>query len=50
MKVDRNETNDVKLENLKKFNELIKLYDNWASKYVVVEATDENKVKKKEDK
>jgi arylsulfatase len=35
MKVDRNETNDLKLKNPEKFKELVQLYDEWALNNVI---------------
>ncbi len=43
MKVDRNETTDLKLKNPEKFNELKNLYDGWAAENVVQETTSEKK-------
>jgi arylsulfatase len=37
MKVDRNETNDLKISNPEKFNELLKLYNDWALNNVATE-------------
>lgn len=50
MKVDRNETNDIKLDNPEKFNELVDIYNEWAKTNVVKENKKEDKVKKNKTK
>ncbi len=47
MKDDRNETTDLKLQFPEKFNELIKLYDEWVSSNVLSKGNELNKKQKK---
>ena len=50
MKIDRNETNDLKLKNPEKFKELVDLYNQWAAENVVAENNEEGKDEGKQTK
>lgn len=50
MKIDRNETNDLKGNNPEKFKELVDLYNEWAANNVIAEDKEDAKVKKTKTK
>lgn len=50
MKVDRNETNDLKLKNPEKFKELVQIYDEWFSQNKAVKSREEIKSAPKNEK